>query len=519
MVHDCDVSQAKTLRYLFPGMIMSARVSTCSFRFLALAALLALTSPAAPRAADNVAIGNLTFVNKGLVGVGRLPADLRDKFGETFGSGSSLAFDPKSWTRTATGYQGTLFTLPDRGYNVSGTTDYRARLNTLSITFTPRADPTALPVAERQNTVAATLTDTMLLTDANGEPLTGLDPVEGGIRAAANGFPDLPQASNGRVSVDTESLALLPDGSFFIGDEYGPYIYRFSAAGRMLAAIRPPEAFIPKRKGKDNFSSNNPGPGASAPEPPNPERGRSNNQGFEGLSVTPGGRFLVAVLQSATRQDGGDGRERRHARLVIYDLTDLGIDRPRLVREHIVPLPVFESADGKTQVAAQSELLALDENHFFLLCRDGGNGYGTDGATSRYRHVELLDTSQATNIAGSPYDGNIPVAPKGKLADGIVPATLTPFIDLNDNTQLAKFGLHNGEPNDRNNLSEKWEGMVLAPALDPASPRDFFLFIMNDNDFITQNGYQVGAAYKDASGVDVDSMLLVYRITLPEQLK
>jgi hypothetical protein len=61
--------------------------------------------------------------------------------------------------------------------------------------------------------------------------------------------------------------------------------------------------------------------------------------------------------------------------------------------------------------------------------------------------------------------------------------------------------------------------MALVPALDPATPRDFFLFITNDNDFITQNGFQVGAPYKDASGVDVDTMLLVFRITLPEQPK
>jgi hypothetical protein len=90
-----------------------------------------------------------------------------------------------------------------------------------------------------------------------------------------------------------------------------------------------------------------------------------------------------------------------------------------------------------------------------------------------------------------------------------------PFIDLNDKAQLEKFGLHNGAPNDRNNLSEKWEAMGLAPALDPANPRDFFLFVANDNDFITQNGFQVGAAYKDASGADVDTMFLVYRVTLP----
>jgi hypothetical protein len=500
------------------SMSLHSRPVSRAWRGIGFVALLVLLPMSTALGADTVTVGGFSYVNKGLVGVGRLPADLRDKYGETFGSGSGLAIDAKSWTRTPAGYQGTFYVLPDRGYNVGGTTDYRARLNKLTITFTPLVDPAAVPVAERQKSVAAMLADSLLLTDAAGESLTGLDPEENGIRRAAKGFPDLPQAPNGRVSIDAESLALLPDGGFFIGDEYGPYVYRFSATGRLLAAIRPPEAFIPQRKGRDHFSSNNPGPGAQAPAPPNPETGRQNNQGFEGLTLTPDGKLLVVALQSATRQDGGNAPEtRRYARLLYYDLADL--DRPRLVREHMVPLPVFDTADGKRRVAAQSELLALGETRFLLLCRDASNGYGMDGATSRYRSIELLDTAQATNIAGTVYDTTVPVAANGRLADGIVPATLTPFIDLNDNAQLNKFGLHNGEPNDRSNLSEKWEGMTLAPALDPPNPNDFFLFVVNDNDFITQNGFQVGAPYRDASGADVDTMILVYRITLPPQQK
>jgi len=113
----------------------------------------------------------------------------------------------------------------------------------------------------------------------------------------------------------------------------------------------------------------------------------------------------------------------------------------------------------------------------------------------------------------------VPVAPGGKLVDAVVPATLTPYIDINNTAELEKFGLHNGEPNDRNNLSEKWEGMAVVPALDPENPNDYFLFVTNDNDFITQNGFQAGAAYKDVSGLEVDTMILVYRVTLPEQLK
>src|SRR5438552_11079782 len=156
--------------------------------------LIAWLAPAA-RGAETVLIGDLVFVNKALVGVGRLPSDLRDKFGETFGSGSAIALDAKSWMRTPAGYQGTFYMLPDRGHNTEGTRDYRARINKLSITFRPLDDPTAVPVAERQKrSVDASLVDTILLTDAAGASLTALDP--GGIRRATNGFPDLPQAAN-----------------------------------------------------------------------------------------------------------------------------------------------------------------------------------------------------------------------------------------------------------------------------------------------------------------------------------
>jgi hypothetical protein len=325
----------------------------------------------------------------------------------------------------------------------------------------------------------------------------------------------MPQAPNGAVSLDAEAVVLMHDGSFFIGDEYGPYIYHFSAEGRMLSAIRPPEAFIPMRNGKDSFSSNNPGPGEPKVVPANPQTGRQNNQGFEGLSLTPDGKYLVAVLQSATRQDGGDSSQtRENSRMLIYDIANP--DHARLVHEYVVPLPVFTNAKGMRTVAAQSELLALDNTRFLLLCRDTGNGYGLEGSTSLYRKIEVLDIAGATDIAGSKYDGLIPVAPGGKLIEGVAPARLTGFIDINDNTQLSKFGLHNGEPNDRNDLYEKWEGMTLLPALDPANPRDYFLFVSNDNDFITQNGFMAGAAYKDPSGADVDTMVLVYRVTLPD---
>ncbi|MGO7273593.1 hypothetical protein ACCS56_37615, partial [Rhizobium ruizarguesonis] len=73
----------------------------------------------------------------------------------------------------------------------------------------------------------------------------------------------------------------------------------------------------------------------------------------------------------------------------------------------------------------------------------------------------------------------------------------------NDKTDLTRFGLHNGAPNDKNNLSVKWEAMGLASVLDPNLPVDYFLFVANDNDFLTQDGFQVGDLEDLEHGVDV----------------
>jgi hypothetical protein len=86
---------------------------------------------------------------------------------------------------------------------------------------------------------------------------------------------------------------------------------------------------------------------------------------------------------------------------------------------------------------------------------------------------------------------------------------------MNDNEQLKKFGLHNGAPNDRTNLSEKWEGLGLIPVFDPANPNDYFLLVVNDNDFLTTAGFQVGAPYKGE--VDNDTVMLAYRVTVPKK--
>jgi hypothetical protein len=492
--------------------------SSHSTRFFAAASvLLVAVASLSAQTASTAVLNGQVFVNQGLVGVGRIPAAARDKFGETLGSFSALTHDAKSWKRNADGsYSGTFYMQPDRGYNNPGTTNWRARFFTLAINFTP-----TLIGSTVQNQAAITVADTTLLTEANGAPFTALDTAAGtaGVRAATATLPAMPQAFNGRLSLDAEGIVRMPDGSFYISDEYGPYIYKFSAAGVLQSAIRPPAAFIPQRNGADSFASNNPSPGQPAPVPVDPTVGRQNNQGLEGLSLAPDGKTLFALLQSATRQDGGTGSAstiRFNTRLLAYDITG---DTPTLKGEYVLQLPTTKTAAGATLVCAQSEILAINNTQFLVLARDAGFGHTYPIPTSTYRKILVYDITGATNIAGTKFDDPAnPIAPAGVLDATIKPATRTDFIDLNDSAQLAKFGLHNGPTDDNNNLYEKWEAMTLVPALDPAAPNDYFLFVGNDNDFITQNGLQDSVAYAHPSGMENDSMLLVYRLTLPGRM-
>lgn len=168
----------------------------------------------------------------------------------------------------------------------------------------------------------------------------------------------------------------------------------------------------------------------------------SPNLGFEGLTTDDSGNTLYALLQTATIQDGGgDKTTSRFTRLLAFDISNPDV-RPPLIGEWVVPLP--QSKKDKTRGA--SEVHFVHQNVFLVLARDG-NGHGDDDTESDYKQADLIDISSATNIAGTKFDSpENPIAKKGKLDKSITPATYVGFVDFIDDTQLARFGLHNGAP-------------------------------------------------------------------------
>ncbi|HEL3174679.1 TPA: esterase-like activity of phytase family protein [Stenotrophomonas maltophilia] len=455
-------------------------------------------------------LGGRTYVDKGLVAAGRLPAGTVDFLGDTLGSFSSLAVQPGTWKRTASGYEGVLWTLPDRGRNDPEAGlfyDYAGRVERMQLRIDViRAKPGAL------GTLTMVPDKGVVLKDFNGQPFTGADPGEHTITQREVVLPSPASgAGAGKVSLDAESLQFTTDGHFYIGDEYTANVYYFDAQGHLQGVIVAPSAIRPQREGKLAF-------GSLAP----PQTGRRNNQGVEGMGLSPDGTRLFVALQSATLQDSAQGNAagRINTRVLVYDVTASPTPQ-QPIGHYVMALPAY-AHDGKGKLdrtAAQSELRALDAHRFLLLARDG-NGLGKDGDDPIvYKSVLLVDVADASNLAGSNYESgtaSVLADPAGTvLKDGIVPARSDELLNLLDRPQLARAGLdlntkrgpHAGL------LSEKWEAMDVLPALDPQHPNDVLLLIGNDNDFIARHCRMQGQSCDSA--YDNDNRVLVYRFTLP----
>jgi len=474
--------------------------------------------------AQSVTLGGQTFVNQGLVGVGRLSATTRDFAGETLGSFSAMSVDAASWRRSADGsYSGKIWTLPDRGPNdvgpFVGTTDYRNRIHISDIKLTPYTGTADLPAAtSSQSQLSITPDGGFFLTDSTGLNFTGKDAGSNVITRNGALYPSPATGEGaGRISMDSEGVARLADGSFYVSDEYAAGLYYFDARGRQIGAIQTVNALLPRTAGAVNFN------GATAPT-----TGRRNNQGLEAVAVTPDGQRLVTILQSATIQDTGSGNQgRNNTRILVYDISQTRTPTAP-VEHYVLQLPVLNTAGAggnPNATAAQSEMLALNGAQFLVLSRDGiGRGADPNAAnTPVYKSVLLVDTSGATNIAGTSFEtaANGAVSPGGVLNTAIKPVQQVQLVNMLNPVQLGKFGMNlKTAPSDLLSLSEKWEAMGLLPVLDEKAPQDFFLLVGNDNDFITANGLINGQPF-DASLTGArgsgnnDSVILVYRLTLP----
>jgi hypothetical protein len=267
----------------------------------------------------------------------------------------------------------------------------------------------------------------------------------------------------------------------------------------------------PVRNGVTDYSSNNATAGQPAPSPANPSFGRANNQGFEGLSLSPDGKTLFVALQSAARQDLANAATRNNTRLFTYDVSDL--DQIALTGEYAVQLPKFQQG-ASTLVAAQSEILAVSDTQVLILPRDS-NGFEVGTQESKLRRVDVIDISDATNLLGESFESVI--APGGVLNPAITPAQYVPFLDINDNTQLAASAWSTAWCRAWTTCRKNGKGWCCCRRWRKAARTTYFLFVANDNDFATTDGFQVGSAYSAA--FDNPTTFLVWRVSIRQAPK
>lgn len=314
--------------------------------------------------------------------------------------------------------QGNLYVLAsDRG-PLDGATDYPCRLHLLEI----------IPQPGQQPPLMVQLKATVLLRDENGQALVG------SLAAFDAAHPER------TLRFDPEGIRVGPRGTYFVSDEYGPYLYEFNAQGKRLRTLPIPKRFQPARP-------------SSRPEeelPPHNLVGRQPNRGLEGLAITPDGRKLLAALQSPLIQDGAlDAAHKRvgiNLRLIELDLAD------GKTRELVYPL--------ENPSLGISEILAVNDHEFLVLERDG-----KAGPAAQFKKLFRIDIREASDVS------SVERLPSTTLPNGVKPVRKELFLDLLD----PKFGLAGPQ------TPEKHEGLAFGPDL-PDGRR--LLLVTVDNDFV-----------------------------------
>jgi hypothetical protein len=361
---------------------------------------------------------------------GEIPASAKDSLGDTIGGlGSAVAYDAKT---------DCVFLMPDRGAG-DGTIDYRPRCYRVKITPDPK-NPQRLDWR---------IKETILFRDANDRPFTGL---------LANNA--IAPTRNGRRCLDPEAIAVAPDGTIYVSDEYGPSLTQFDRSGKWLREIPLPAWYQPR--GKKGTLDYRPKPKQAS--------GRVTNQGAEAMGILPDGRHAVLIFQSALLQDGG--KDAGTSRILILNLAT---GQP--VAEYAY---AFESAAKKFRDLSINDLAVVDAHTFLVLERDNlGRSGPLDHSAARYKSVWLVDTRGADNLLelpGQPYDKS-PSDPVFKP------------LSRNANVKFANKTLLFNLPDlvtqldiPASRLVAKWEGLTLLP---PKSKTKFRLLMTADNDFLS----------------------------------
>jgi hypothetical protein len=351
----------------------------------------------------------------------------------------------------------TFLALPDRGPNavefddaIDNTASYINRFHTVKMHLVPNSG-TGLPFTLTPEIKTTTLLWSLVpLVYGSGEGLgvgSGKPPINNFIQHFFTGRSDNfdPKHNSGYpfdARFDTEGIRLSNDGrSIFISDEYGPYVYEFDRlTGLRLRSFQLPQSFYVTNLspiGSNEISGNT--------------AGRTANKGMEGIAITPDGRTLVGIMQTALIQDANEGGDAANLlRIVTIDIAS-----GRVTHQYAYLL---------TNGTGVSEIVALNQHEFLVDERDGKGRASQNNA--KVKQLFKIDLDGAVDV--STMDGTT-------AATHAVAKTL--FLDIVKS--LTANGISAGD------IPAKIEGVAFGPDVKQGNTTVHTLWIANDNDFLS----------------------------------
>jgi hypothetical protein len=189
------------------------------------------------------------------------------------------------------------------------------------------------------------------------------------------------------ADLDIESIQPVGDG-FWFGDEFGPYLIRADAEGR-VTHFRETRMDGRTIRGPDHFALQVP---ASPAAPVAFEARRSG--GFEGMAASPDGSRLYAMLEQPLYRQGTDQPEGRFLRVLEFD-TRAADWTGRVLRyrleEGATAIGDFNMVDERRALVVERDNGEGDPG---LACADGRQPPACFPAPARFKRVYLIDLGE-----------------------------------------------------------------------------------------------------------------------------
>ncbi len=262
--------------------------------------------------------------------------------------------------------------------------------------------------------------------------------------------------------IDSECIAADLNGDFWIGEEYGPTIWRVNGKTGEVIKRYTPFAASAHEVTIDSIMAK-----------------RRPNRGFEGIACTPNGKIYAMLQAPMYNPDKAAGESSRLHRIVEIDPKT---EATRMfVYEHEAP-----TASLKNKEWSIGDMTAINDHEFLVL----------EHAAKKDENVKKIfkiDISKATPITREDFNGKTLEQLENAAnctANGIVPVQKTLYMDLLANGWDASH--------------KKPEGITVV--------NDTTIAVINDNDF--------GVDSPNANGIfgNTGKKTVLYQFTVPKTM-